>query len=410
VDACRRAILQGRALGLHVTLTATSAAAPEIQAMDGLADELVEADLREPGQRRAFLDGRHYDLVFGVRDTMQIAVAEVAAALGVPWNSVESVRRAVNKDLSRTALRDAGLVQPEVALCHGSADARQFLDRTTGPWIVKPRNATGSLGVTLLSEPCELDRALKRLPDPAEYLIETFVHGEEYSVEGVFLAGEPVVLACTAKRKLPGAFVEIGHTLPAGLSADDEQRLAADVAHALRALGLRYGVFHVEAWIDRGAVVIGEVHTRVGGDWIHSMVEYTRPGTQLFGLAYADMLGIGDHRPSPIQHGAAAVYLTPPAGQVLAVDGWQSIASTPRLLHAELATKPGDTVLEYHSSGDRAGVVVIGDPDSSANAERRARDLCGSLTFTMRDGSRYDGLGRRFPPAASSTSTTVEAR
>ncbi|MFE7616022.1 ATP-grasp domain-containing protein [Streptomyces sp. NPDC057496] len=411
IDACRRALLQGRARGLRVTLTAVSAAAPEIRALEDAADELVETDLRDPGQRRAFLEGRNDDLVFGVRDAMQIAVAETAEALGAPGNPVAAVRRAVTKDLARACLREAGLAQPDVALCRGPADALAFLERTTGPWVVKPRNATGSLGVTRLTGTGGLAEALDRLPDPAEFLVETFVPGEEYSVEGVFLGGEPVVLACTAKRKLDGpGFVETGHTLPAALSAEDEERLTAEVGRALRALGLCSGVFHVEAWLDKGAVVVGETHTRVGGDWIHSMVEWSRPGTELFDLVYADMLGERPPALRPVRRGAAAVYLTPPPGQVRAVDGWREATSAPEVLHAELAVGAGGTVSACRSSGDRVGVIVAGTPSGTGEAESLARRLCASVVFTLRDGSRHDGLGRRLPPSDSSTSTDLESR
>jgi hypothetical protein len=61
----------------------------------------------------------------------------------------------------------------------------------------------------------------------------------------------------------------VGHTLPAELPEADGARIRACVEAALRALELRVGAFHVEPWLTQDTVVLGEVHGRYGGDWIH---------------------------------------------------------------------------------------------------------------------------------------------
>ncbi|MFI6504491.1 ATP-grasp domain-containing protein [Nonomuraea typhae] len=414
IDACLRAVTQAQDLGLRVTVTVAAADTPEGRAVAEVADVVVETDLTDTAQRERFLAelGDFDGLVFGVRDAMQLAVAEVAAALGVPGNPVDAVRRAVYKDLCRSALSDAGLRQPEVLRCSSAGEALLFLERTEGPWIVKPRNAAGCVGVTRVTGSAEIPGALAALPDPAgEFLVETYVDGAEFSVEGCFLGGEPVVLACTAKRTVgDGRFGEVGHVIPAGLPLDDEARLAAEVTRALKALGLRYGVFHVEGWIDAGEVVLGEVHTRVGGGWIHSLVEYVRPGLALFGAVYADALGLPAPQPADLRRTAAAAFFTLRPGVLAAVDGWAQVLADPRVQNAELTVGPGDRITPYITSLDRVGAVVVGLPEGSdESAEDVARRLCRSVVFTMADGSRNDGLGDLLPVGPSAVKVTGSA-
>src|SRR5262249_28557970 len=168
-----------------------------------------------------------------------------------------------------------------VRLCASEADAQAFLRETSGPWIVKPRDAMGSNGVSQVSSAANLPMALALLPDPDTFLVEEFVTGSEFSVEGIFLGGRPRILAITAKETVsPPFFVETAHALPADLPASQRRDIEETVSAALLILGLRTGAFHVELWLTPTGVVLGEVHGRFGGDWIHKMLEHAIPGVE----------------------------------------------------------------------------------------------------------------------------------
>jgi biotin carboxylase len=209
------------------------------------------------------------------------------------------------------------------------------------------------------------------------------VGGPEFSVEGVFLRGEPRVFAVTAKEKLPPPyFVEIGHVLPADLPAADTERIEREVLAALRALELTFGLFHVELWLTERGVVIGEVHVRVGGGWIHKMLEHAIPGLELYGLVYDDVLGAAEPGPVIVARAAAARYFAPPPGRVLSVTGWESASSHPAVVHAELSVGEGDEIRPFHNGEDRVGVIVVG-ADTPAEARALAEKLVDSVRFTV---------------------------
>ncbi|HET9138975.1 ATP-grasp domain-containing protein [Actinophytocola sp.] len=388
VDVAVQALAQGRARGLvtHQTnQTATLAATP---AVGWLADASWPVDFERPAEsaawaRRRAAAGQRFDVVLGVREYAQVATAEVAAAVGAPGNPPEAVRTVRNKDLCRAALGEAGFRQPACRLCHDLAEAAGFLARTTGPWVVKPRDAMGSAGVCRVSAPGELAAAVAALPGPGPFLVEEFVTGIEFSVEGVFLGGEPRVLAVTAKELLDPLFVEAGHVLPAPIPDPARAELAAETSAALKALGLRYGLFHVEAWRTTAGVVLGEVHVRNGGDWIHVLLQHAIPGLELFGLVYDDVLGrrIDESRLVPTR-GAAVRFLTAPPGRLVAVRGWDEVAAHPAVLHARCAAEPGMEIGPVRDSQDRLGEIVVG-AGTPRQAAAIARELAGAVTFAM---------------------------
>jgi glutathione synthase/RimK-type ligase-like ATP-grasp enzyme len=380
------ALAQARARGLRTHVLNDHPADRAPGEVRELADDWTELDFTDAARCAAWAArqaaaGTRFDVVFGVREYAQVAVAEVAAALGLPGNPPETVRRVRAKDACRAALAAAGFAQPRFRLCTDAGGAAEFLAATRGPWVVKPRDAMGSLGVSRVDGPDDLPRALAALPDQASFLVEEFVTGPEYSVEGVFLGGRPQVLAITEKQVLPPpTFVEAGHVLPAPLPEDTAQEIERTVEAALLELGLRHGLFHVELWLTATGVVLGEVHSRPGGDWIHLLLGHAIPGLELFGLVYDDALGRAPVRPQRPSRAAAALFLTAPRGVLTGVDGWEQAVAHPAVLHADLSVRPGDTVGPVRESLDRLGVVVAG-ADDPATARELTAGLAASVQF-----------------------------
>lgn len=395
-----QALAQARARGIRTHVVNRPDALAGTPTVSAAADAVSAVDFVPPEQTVAWArsraaDGERFDAVFALQEMAQVAVAEVARALGAPGNEPEAVRRIRTKDLCRAALAEAGFAQPAVRLCADAGAAEEFLAGSPGPWVVKPRDAMGSIGVSLVRAAADLPGAVAALPNDAPFLVEEFVEGPEFSVEGVFLGGEPRILAVTAKEKAPPPFfVEVGHVLPAELSETDHDRIQDRVTAALSTLGLRTGAFHVELWLTADGPVLGEVHGRFGGDWIHTMLQHAIPDLEVFGLVFEDMLGLpGTHTSLVPTRGAAVRYLVPPPGRVTAIEGWEEVLAHPAVLHAQLLVAPGDTIKPLRQSSDRAGFVVVG-ADDPALARKLAAELVDSVRFVVQDApaDRLPGL------------------
>jgi biotin carboxylase len=376
--------------GLAVTIADAGpalAAAPELA---GRA-ELAECDFRDRAAATAWAAarvdaGERFAAVVCAREEAVLTAAELARAFGVAGNDPEAVHRVRVKDDCREFLRAAGFSQPELRVCTSRPDAADFLSRTRGPWVVKPRSGTGSAGVTRVDGPAELPAALANLDGASAFIVEEFVAGDEFSVEGVFVDGSPRVLALTAKDvTAPPLFVELGHALPAAIPHAVHDELAGTVAKALAALGLRHGLFHVEAWHGPNGAVLGEVHVRPGGDYLHLLLETAFPGLELFGVLLDDALGREPALPELPAAAAAVRYLTAPPGLLRAVHGWPDVCAHPAVVHAELSVAAGEIVPALASSYDRAGAVVVraGTPEE---ARALARRLAAGVRFEVTDG------------------------
>lgn len=302
----------------------------------------------------ALADTAGVDAFLTTREAFVPVVARLAALTGTPGNPVDVVETMRHKDRCREALRAAGFPQPAIVLLDGSgaahADARRL---GPPPWVLKPTVGMGSEGVTLVADADEIRVGADAAGGPV--LVESFVDGREVSVEGVLLGGEPRLLTVTAKTT--SGFVESAHRAPSDLDPAVRQRVEAAVAGAVRTLRLTHGILHVEAWlVADGTVVLGEVHARPGGDFIHALVEETRPGTDLFGLLLDDLLGREPAPVTPETRHAGVRYLQLPEGVVDEVH--VSPSQDPRILRAVVELEPGTRVGPLRSSSDRPGVFL----------------------------------------------------
>lgn len=390
IDVAVMAIEQARARGLAVHLIGHAEDLAATRDAVDLADtaEAVDFEDSEAAVTWALDRGRRgegFDAVFTCRELALPATARIAEALDLPGNSPEVIDLIRSKADCRHRLAEAGFPQPASHHCTSAAQARRVLDESHGPWVVKPRVGSGSEGVSLVSSPTGLPGALGHLPPESaqDFLVESYVSGTEYSVEGLFRGGEPQVLAITAKEKLPPPFfVEQAHTLPAPLPPPLRRQVEETVTEALRVLGLRHGLFHVELWVTDDGIVLGEVHARLGGDYIHRLLAHAVEGLEMFGEVYDDSLGRDTPAgPRGCTRAAATRYFSPPPGRLREVHGWHEAAHHPAVLAAELAVAPGERVAATDESDGRAGALAVGAADPG-----QAR----ALAIELADGVRFD--------------------
>lgn len=327
-------------------------------------DDVVALDVHNPEACRAWAATEPpVDGVLTVRELAVLPTAVVARELGLAGNDPDVVRRVRTRDLCRQRLRDAGLPQPYSAVCEDAAGAERFLRETLpGPWIVAPRDGLDGTGVSRVDRLDQLPEAVRRAtaPDAAPYfLVETFVPGDACSAEGVMLDGEAHVLALT-RRTVTDELLTTARAQPAGLDAATAERAGATVAEALGVLGVTHGIFHVGFWANGSGIVVGDVHCRAGGEFVHALVEQTRPGLELYGMLVDDLLGC-DRRPLPAPAGAArADFLLAPPGRLRAVHGWDELLRHPNVLTAGLGVAPGGTVTAERDAVGRPGIFVTG--------------------------------------------------
>jgi hypothetical protein len=144
--------------------------------------------------------------------------------------------------------------------------------------VVKARRLSGSRGVIRADDPEELTRAVNRVrtiqsradrdAEELGLVIEDFIPGREYALEGTLDRGELTTLALFDKPDpLDGPyFEETLYITPSRLPEALQDRIHQEVARACRAAGLMTGPVHAEVRVNHKGIWILEVAARsIGG-------------------------------------------------------------------------------------------------------------------------------------------------
>ena len=212
-------------------------------------------------------------------DLAAVTVNYVAQQLGLSGNSMRCTLKSTNKHHMRRAFEEGGDPSPRSILVDADADLSK-LDFTY-PIIVKPTDRSGSRGIYKLETPAGLAEAVATsasLGFEKKALVEEFVEGDEYSVEGISFNGEHHILTITRKFTTGAPhFIETGHYEPAPVSEETFEKIKRIVMHALDSLEIRNSASHSEIKITPdGRIYLIEIGGRMGGDCIGSdLVRYS---------------------------------------------------------------------------------------------------------------------------------------
>jgi biotin carboxylase len=218
------------------------------------------------------------DAVLAVDDSAVELAAMLSERLGLPGNPAQAVRRVRDKLAFRRLLQEREFLCPEFHHLPGGEDPRKLLPELQFPVVVKARRLSGSRGVIRADDPEELMRAVNwaraiqtRADRDAQELgliIEDFIPGREYALEGSLQRGELTTLALFDKPDpLDGPyFEETLYITPSRLPEALQDRIHQEVARACRAAELMTGPVHAEVRVNDLGIWILEVAARsIGG-------------------------------------------------------------------------------------------------------------------------------------------------
>jgi biotin carboxylase len=234
------------------------------------------------------------DGVLTVGDRPVVIAAHVAGALGLPGHPPAAADAARHKLRMRHRLRGAGLAVPwyrEVPLDTAPA---ALAAEVPLPCVIKPVALSGSRGVMRANDAAGFVAAFERLrallQSPAvrgerhdggdRALVEAFIEGREFAVEGLMTAGALRVLAVFDKPDpLDGPFFEETiYVTPSAESPVSEERIVTAVAAAARAIGLHHGPVHAECRVNSTGAFVLEVAARPIGGLCARALRFVRQG------------------------------------------------------------------------------------------------------------------------------------
>jgi hypothetical protein len=326
---------------------------------------------------------RPIDGVLAVGDRPVALAALAARALGLGWNPPEAAAASANKKLARERFAAAGLPVPwffEVP--HGSV-----LDpRLRFPCVVKPLGLSGSRGVIRADSPSELEAAIARVRAllarkdvralrsglEATMLVEGFIEGQEFAIEGVLTRGALRALAIFDKPDpLDGPFFEETiYVTPSTLPAGRQQEVLDHVQRGVTALGLTDGPVHAECRVGPGGIFILEIAARPIGGLCSKVLRFNGPRPERAPLEevllrHATGADIAGYEREPNAAGVMMIPI-PKRGVLKRVDGIDTAAGVPGIEEIRITAKLGQLLERLPEAGSYLGFIFARGPQPSA--------------------------------------------
>jgi hypothetical protein len=238
---------------------------------------------------------------------------------------------------------------------------------------------------TLLSSP---DVRAERNPAHDQILVEAFVPGREYAVEGVMDRGTLHVFAIFDKPDpLDGPFFEETiYVTPSVAQADEQRAIVAAIADAAAALGLWHGPVHAECRVSGAQVHVLEVAARPIGGLCARALRIDRGDGDLIPLEEALLRHALGETPSRWRReaGASGVMMIPIPGRGIyrSVDGIAEAQAVAHVSDVQITAKPDQLLVPLPEGASYLGFIFAG-ADAPADVDHALRAAHARLRFRV---------------------------
>ena len=368
-------------------------------------EQAAETVLRE-------IDGK-LDAVLAVDDSGVELAALLAQRLGLPGNPAPAVRRVCDKLMFRQLLREAEFLCPEFHHLPTDDAPESLIPTLKFPAVVKARRLSASRGVIRVDNADEFLRAVKwvraiqsradRDAQALGLLIEDFIPGREYALEGSLSRGRLTTLALFDKPDpLDGPyFEETLYVTPSRLPEASQRHIQEEIARACAAAGLVAGPIHAEVRINDQGVWLLEIAPRsIGG-------LCGRVFTHALGMSLEESIlrqALGEALPVAAAAGAASaagaagvmMIPIPRRGIYRGVEGMSAAQGVPGITAVTITAAPGQIIAPPPAQATYLG-FIFARAASPGEVEAALRDAHHRLSFDIR------------PEFSTMTATAAEA-
>jgi biotin carboxylase len=315
-----------------------------------------------------------FDGIVAVGDRPAYVAALAAERLGLPFSPPSAVLGAKNKFLARQKFCQAGLLTPGHELFQQPTGALRY------PCVLKPLGLSGSRGVIRANDAAEFRAAFSRVKAIAQepaVLVEDFIPGHEYALEGIVTGGRLQVLALFDKPDpLDGPFFEetIYVTVP------EQPAITETTQRAITALGLTHGPVHAEMRVNERGVWMLEVAARPIGGLCSRVLPFDGGGA-LEELILRHAVG-EDVSGARLEPGAHAVMMIPipRAGVYTGVAGTDDARAVDGIQDIVVTAKQGQAMLPLPEGASYLG-FIFARAETPERAVQSLRDAHAQLTF-----------------------------
>lgn len=226
------------------------------------------------------------DRVVGLDEFDVLTAAKAREHLQLGGMSSSHALRFRDKLAMRNIALEAGIPCPDFTGAFNSGDINEYLEKASGPWVIKPRNEVSAFGIRKCETKGEVWKALEDFDarhtwrdHPSQFLIEQFIAGKVFHVDSVVSGGK--VLACGVSQygTPPFSVSHYGGVFTSSIMAygtKERKELEKLNGQLLKAFKYEQGVSHAEFLQSEsdGKLYLLEVACRVGGAYISNVLEH----------------------------------------------------------------------------------------------------------------------------------------
>jgi len=329
--------------------------------------------------------GRRVDAVLAVDDHGLELAALLREKLGLPGNPPQAVRATRDKLAFRQLLDSNGFNCPHFQAAWSETDPTALASSLHYPVVVKARRLCASRGVVRADDAASFVGAVtqvRRIQASADreaaqlgLIVEEFIPGTEYALEGLLESGGLRVLALFDKPDpLDGPyFEETIYVTPSRLPAHKQTAIARDVERACAVAGLASGPVHAEVRVNDQGIWLLEVAARSIGGLCGRMLIH-RLGMPLEELILRDALGMPIAPPANDEAAGVMMIPIPGRGIFLRANGLEAARAVPGVHDIRITAQTGQLVAPPPEGSGYLGFIFshAAEPQAAEAALRAA--------------------------------------
>ena len=322
-----------------------------------------------------------FDGILAAGDRPASVAAQAAEKLGLRFHPAGAARTAANKLLTRERFRDGGLRVPEFRICSSASPTTDI----RYPCVLKPLDASASRGVIRANNPEEFRQAAERIARirPGDILVEDYIPGREFALEGLVTNGTLQTLALFDKPDpLEGPyFEETIYVTPSREISDVQGHIRETAQAAVTALGLTDGPVHVEMRVNDSGVWMLEVAARPIGGLCARVLRFEDGSLERLLLRHAVGEDVSDFRLAPGAHGVMMIPI-PHAGVYRGVAGMEEARQIPGVEDIVITAKEGQQMLPLPEGSTYLGFLFFRG-STADEVEKGLREAHRRLQFLL---------------------------
>ena len=313
-------------------------------------------------------------------DQAVLPTAQLAERLGLPGLPVDTARTVADKRRMRAAFERRKVRCPKGREAESFEEAEQAFHQLGAPVVVKPVDGSAQRGVTEVRAEGELSAAVDRALAASRtgaFVLEQYLDGEEYTVNGFLLDREYVPMSVTRRllHPSPPLGVCIAHRYPSLLA--NEAPLFELAREASLAVGLETGPSYVQVRMRDGQPWAIEVGARLGGGKDAELAKLVNG----FDAIRANVVwALGELRRDDLEHGEPQAlcgqvrFVVAPPGRIVRLDAAPALGIE-GVHEAGFYWREGMTLPPLTSGAERLGYLLVSAPDEGELDARTERAL-----------------------------------